>query len=409
MMKKTVFNICMLLAAPAVLMAQQNKLVKSITVKGSVEFTDPKQATNKVYLSKDNLKGTPVVVDSCVVGKDNTFSFKIKQDHQGIYIVNAMNWDHATFWSDADVKVAMRGYDTARYKVKIPHYNYVEGSYDNNFINLSTLNNEFNYRRMVDEYNMEYYAKKATDTTWYAYMKNTKKYNPMSEDYKLRQEVLVKSYADRPVMVYAIRGMAGTEDGEKYDKAMKMLDLLIARYPWLTEAQQLKETIISNKAQAMRLKTGQPMPAVQYPDANGGIAGLEKYKGKYLLVDFWASWCGPCRQAIPKVKELYENYKAKGFEVVSISIDTDKGAWKKAMKEENMPWEQLLSDNKDKTMEQFQFSGIPTMYLVDSDGKIMERFTGYTEEADAKIKEALAKGSKAAPAKKATSIPMTSF
>ncbi|MGO4290669.1 TlpA family protein disulfide reductase [Chitinophaga sp. RAB17] len=411
-MKKTVLKFCaplLLLTAPAALMAQQNKLVKAITVRGSVEFTDPKQEINKVFLSKDDLKGKPVVVDSCVVGKDNTFSFKIKQDHQGIYILNAMNWDHATFWSDADVNVAMRGYDTARYKVKIPHYNYVDGSYDNNFVNLSSLNAELNYRRMIDEYNMEYYAKKATDTTWYGYMKNTKKYNALGEDFKMRQEVLTKAYADRPVMVYALRGMAGTEAGEKYDKAMKMLDLLIVRYPWLTEAKQLKETIITNKAQAMRLKSGQPMPSVKYPDANGQLAGLEKYKGKYLLVDFWASWCGPCRQAIPKVKELYAAYKDKGFEVVSISIDTDKNAWKKAMKEEEMPWEQMLSDNKDKTMEQFQFSGIPTMYLVDSEGKIMERFTGYSDEAAAKIKESLNKGTKAAPAKQAASIPMTGF
>ncbi|MBO9732844.1 MAG: TlpA family protein disulfide reductase [Chitinophaga sp.] len=400
-MKKTMLKFCaplLLLAAPAAVIAQQNKIVKAITVNGSVEFTDPRQEVNKVYLSKDNLKGKPVVVDSCVVSKDNTFSFKIKQDHQGIYIINAMNWDRATFWSDADVKVAMRGYDTARYKVKIPHYNYVEGSYDNNFINLSTLNNELGYRRLIDEYNMEYYAKKATDTTWYDYMKNHKKYNPMREDNNIREEILVKCYADRPVMVYAIRGMAGTEAGEKYDNAMKMLDKLMARYPWLTEAKDLKQTIITNKAQAMRLKSGQPMPAVQYPDADGKLAGLEKYKGKYLLVDFWASWCGPCRQAIPKVKELYSNYKDKGFEVVSISIDTDKNAWKKAMKEEAMPWDQMLSDNKDKTMEQFQFSGIPTMYLVDREGKIIERITGYTEEADAKIKETLNKGAKAAPA-----------
>ncbi|MGF6847281.1 thiol-disulfide isomerase/thioredoxin [Chitinophaga sp. W3I9] len=410
MMKKAIFKICVaVLAIPAALQAQQNKLVKSVTVKGTVEFTDPKQAVNKVFLSKDNFKGKPVVVDSCEVGKDNSFSFKIKQDHQGIYIINAMNWDRATFWSDADVTVHMRGYDTARYKVKIPHYNYVAGSYDNNFVNLRELNNELNYRRMIDEYNMEYYAKKATDTTWYAYMRDHQKYNPMGEDYKIREEVLTKAYADRPVMVYAIRGMAGTQAGAQYDNAMKMLEVLIARYPWLTEAKLLKETIITNKAQAMRLKAGQPMPSVKYPDANGSLAGLEKYKGKYLLVDFWASWCGPCRQAIPKVKELYESYKAKGFEVVSISIDTDKNAWEKAMKEEAMPWEQLLSDNKDKTMEQFQFSGIPTMYLVDTEGKIMERFTGYSEDAEKKIKESLAKGTKAVPAKQAASVPMSSF
>jgi len=409
-MKKAVLTMCMplaLLAAPATLLAQQNNIVKSISVKGKVEFTDPKSTSNLVWLLKDDLSGKPVVVDSCVLAKDNTFSFKIKQDHQGVYNIDALHWDHATFWSDADVRVDMRGYDTAFYKIKVPHYNYVEGSYDNNFINMMTLNGELSYRRMIDEYNMEYYAKKATDTTWYGYMKNTKKYNPMNEDYNLRQDVLTRSYADRPVLVYALRGMAGTEAGAEYNKAMAKLDLLIARYPWLSEAKFLKQTIITNKAQAMKLKTGQPMPSVKYPDAKGGVAGLEKYKGKYLLVDFWASWCGPCRQAIPQVKDLYDEYKTKGFEVVSISIDTDKDAWRKAMKEEEMPWQQLLSDNKDKTMEQFQFSGIPTLYLVDTDGNIMERFTGYSKETSEKIKEAISKGTKAAKA--STSIPMTSF
>ncbi|MBC9912959.1 TlpA family protein disulfide reductase [Chitinophaga varians] len=397
-----------MLAAPAALSAQVNKPVKSITVRGTVEFTDPKADVQKVWLSKDNFSGKPVIVDSAVVGKDNTFTFNIKQDHQGVYIIDALHWDRASFWGDADVKVAMRGYDTARHKVKVPHYNFVEGSYDNNFINLMALNSELNYRRMIDEYNMEYYAKKATDTTWFAYMKNTKKYNPMREDYQVREETLIRSFIDRPVLVYALRGMASTENTAQYEKAMKMLETLIGRYPWLTEAQKLKQTILTNRAQAMKLKTGEPMPSVKYPSAQGTQEGLEKYKGKYLLVDFWASWCGPCRQAIPKVKELYSTYKDNGFEVVSISIDTDQKAWKKAMTEENMPWEQLLSDNKDKTMEQFQFSGIPTMYLIDREGKILERFTGYSEEAEAKVKDIVSKGTKAAP-KKAASVPMTSF
>ncbi|MBC9929827.1 TlpA family protein disulfide reductase [Chitinophaga qingshengii] len=397
-----------MLAAPVVLLAQQNKPVKSITVKGTVEFTDPGQATQKVWLSKDNFSGKPVIVDSTVVDKDNTFTFHIKQDHQGVYIIDALHWDRASFWSDADVKVAMRGYDTAKHKVKIPHYNYVEGSYDNNFINMMTLNGELSYRRMIDEYNMEYWAKKATDTTWFAYMKNTKRYNPMRDDYKIREEVLIRSFVDRPVLVYALRGMAGTENTKDYEKAMGMLETLIKRYPWLTEAQQLKQTIITNRAQAMKLKTGEPMPSVKYPSATGTTEGLEKYKGKYLLVDFWASWCGPCRQAIPKVKELYSEYKEKGFEVVSISIDTDQKAWKKAMADESMPWEQLLSDNKDKTMEQFQFSGIPTLYLVDREGKIVERFTGYGDDTEKKIKDIIAKGSQAAP-KKAAAVPMMGF
>ncbi|RAJ77477.1 thiol-disulfide isomerase/thioredoxin [Chitinophaga dinghuensis] len=411
-MKKVVLKMWMplaLLATPLALLAQQNKVVKSITVKGSVEFTDPRQEVNKVWLMKENLSGKPTPVDSVVVGPDKTFTFKLKQDHQGIYTINAMYWDHASFWSDADVKVAMRGYDTSRYKVKIPHYNFVEGSADNNFINQYVLNSENNYRRGIDDYNAAYYAKKSTDTNFTHYLDTRKVYSPINEDYEQRQNLLMRVYKNRPVTIYAIRGMAGTEAGERYDKAMGLLEDLMKTYPWLTEAKALKETIIYNMNQAKRLKNGQPMPSVKYPTPDGTLAGLDQYKGKYLLVDFWASWCGPCRQAIPHVKEIYEAYKDKGFAVASISIDTDNNAWKKAMKEENMPWLQLLSDNKDNTMKEFQFSGIPTMYLVDPAGNIAERFTGFTEEAAAKVKSILEKGTTAAPKKAAAAMSMTSF
>ncbi|PSL48389.1 peroxiredoxin [Chitinophaga niastensis] len=411
-MKKTVFKMCAslaMLASPAVLLAQKVPIVKSITVKGTIRFTDPRLDSNWVLLEKESLSGKPKVIDSFLLGKDNTFSFKIKQDHQSAYTIEYKYWDRATFWSDADVKITMRGYDTARVKMKIPHKNSVEGSMDNSFIQLYTQINDLHYFRTIEEYNTEYYAKKATDTTWYSYMKNHKKYKTSAEDYADRNELLLHTFHDRPVLIYDIRNMAGTEDGEKYDKAMQLLESLITKYPWLTEAQQLKQNIINNKAQAMRLKTGQPMPSVKYPDPNGTLAGLEQYKGKYLLVDFWASWCGPCRQAIPKVKELYTQYKEKGFDVVSISIDTDKAAWRKAMKDETMPWQQLLSDNKEKTMEQFQFAGIPTLYLVDTEGKIIERFSGYSEETEAKIKQTIAQGTKSMAEKQPKTIPAIRF
>ncbi|SHL33670.1 Thiol-disulfide isomerase or thioredoxin [Chitinophaga jiangningensis] len=410
-MKKVVLKMWMplaLIAVPSALLAQQTKVVKSITVKGTVEFIDPKQPENKVWLMKESLYGKGEVIDSAIVGADKSFKFQLKQDHQGAYTIDAMHWDRATFWSDADVQVAMRGYDTARYKVKVPHYNFVEGSSDNNFINQYILNSENNYRRSIDDYNMEYYAKKSTDTNFISYLNNRKVYSPIGQDYAQRQELLMRVYKGRPVTIYAIRGMAGTEAGEKYDKAMKLLDDLVAKYPWLTEAKALKENIIYNTNQAKKLKNGQPMPSINYPTPDGKLAGLDQYKGKYLLVDFWASWCGPCRQAIPKVKELYTSYKDRGFEVASISIDTNDKAWRKAMEEENMPWLQLLSDNKDTTMKVFQFSGIPTMYLVDPNGNIVERFTGFTEDAQAVVKNILEKGAKPA-AKKAASIPMTSF
>ncbi|MGE7775863.1 TlpA family protein disulfide reductase [Chitinophaga sp. NPDC101104] len=391
-----------LLMTPAALMAQKANLPKQITVKGTVKFPTPEGQPKMIYLSRETFQGSKSpIVDSVELGKDLTYSFRVKQDHPGIYKINVMNWEYITFWSDADVKISSRGYDTAKMKIKIPHFTFVEGSHDNNFVNQMELNSTLGYLRMVDDYNQQYFAKehktKTGDSAWANYWVGRRRYNEPRDDQDQRDELMKRIYKDRPVYMYALRGAGSPHDTTQYAATLRQLDHLMQLYPWLSEAKNLKNTIIKNRAQMMKLQPGQPAPSISYPDHLGQLQGLEKYKGKYLLVDFWASWCGPCRQAIPKVKELYTAYKAQGLEVVSISIDTDKNAWKKAMADENMPWEQLLSDNKDKTMETYQFSGIPTLYLIDREGKIVTKFTGYSPEAETQIKSVIEKGLSAQP------------
>jgi thiol-disulfide isomerase/thioredoxin len=90
---------------------------------------------------------------------------------------------------------------------------------------------------------------------------------------------------------------------------------------------------------------------------------------KYILIDFWASWCAPCRKEIPNLKTAYTNYSEKGFEVLSISIDKDEKAWQKALVQENMQWPNLHDD--DKVSKAFNVKTIPATYLVDGKGVII--------------------------------------
>ncbi|MBW1654994.1 TlpA disulfide reductase family protein [Flavobacterium quisquiliarum] len=107
---------------------------------------------------------------------------------------------------------------------------------------------------------------------------------------------------------------------------------------------------------------------------------------KYILVDFWASWCGPCRKEIPNLKTAYAEYGAKGFEILSISIDKDEKAWQKALGQENMQWHNLLDD--DKVSKSFNVKAIPATYLVDSKGVIIsDNLRG--ADLEAKLKELL--------------------
>lgn len=94
--------------------------------------------------------------------------------------------------------------------------------------------------------------------------------------------------------------------------------------------------------------------------------------GKVKFVDFWASWCGPCRAAIPHVKELYARYP-EGLEIISVSVDQDDNAWRKAMKEENMPWKQFIANEEatDVLRSAYQLSGIPYLLIFDDNGSIV--------------------------------------
>lgn len=120
---------------------------------------------------------------------------------------------------------------------------------------------------------------------------------------------------------------------------------------------------------------------------------LSSTRGKYVMIDFWASWCVPCREAIPHWKEVYAKYKNRGFEIVGVTNDSKWDAWKKAMAEENMPWIQLADEFPIKNMparviSKYKHGTIPLYVLLDKEGKILVK-TGDKKEIDNKLKELL--------------------
>ncbi|MGH2554049.1 MAG: redoxin domain-containing protein [Chitinophagaceae bacterium] len=139
---------------------------------------------------------------------------------------------------------------------------------------------------------------------------------------------------------------------------------------------------------------GKEAPEIALPDANGNIIKLSSYRGKYVLVDFWASWCRPCRLENPNVVAAYNEFKNKNFTILGVSLDNPDGKdkWLKAIKDDNLSWTQI-SDLKgwgSAVVPVYNFSetGIPYNILVDPQGKIIaERLRG--SELEAKLQEVL--------------------
>ena len=108
---------------------------------------------------------------------------------------------------------------------------------------------------------------------------------------------------------------------------------------------------------------------------NGITNELAQVKGKLILVDFWASWCRPCRMENPNVKRVYEKYHSKGLEILSISLDTDKDAWKRAIENDLMNWNHMIDDRdpSKSVSAKYGVKGIPFTLLLDENYKIIAK------------------------------------
>lgn len=150
--------------------------------------------------------------------------------------------------------------------------------------------------------------------------------------------------------------------------------------------------VVLQLASAKKVAVGQKFVDLKMLNDFDRLMSLSDYagKGSYVLIDFWASWCGPCMRELPALMATYKKYHSKGFEIIGVSLDSDINAWKTAIASNEIPWPQMsdLSGWQSKAVESYSFSGIPYTVLLDPKGVILEK--GLRGEAlDKKLKELL--------------------
>jgi len=172
------------------------------------------------------------------------------------------------------------------------------------------------------------------------------------------------------------RNFAGT-------KSADMADKLLA---------QVKAQAVANKIKNS-LKVGTTFPDFSEKDLAGKSLSIANYKGKIVMIDFWATWCGPCVGELPNVQAVYKKYHSQGFEIIGVSLDKDKSALNNFLKKNTtMTWQQFFDGNgwQNKLSTKYGINSIPATYLLDGEGKIIAKdLRG--EALEAAVAAALAK------------------
>ncbi len=199
---------------------------------------------------------------------------------------------------------------------------------------------------------------------------------PYEEMMKVYDDVLSKKIKENPKSFASIMAVQQLNP-ESYLDTYHALDKgLTEKYPNNNDVksfhgmvQQTEMTLSRTQA----IKVGAEAPELMLPMPNGKDLALSNLRGKVVLIDFWASWCGPCRKELPNVKRCYEKYKSKGFEIYGVSLDKERDEWIEAISKEGLTWPQV-SDLKfweSEAVRIYAVQSIPFTVLIDKDGKIL--------------------------------------
>ncbi|AXY74664.1 TlpA family protein disulfide reductase [Paraflavitalea soli] len=190
-------------------------------------------------------------------------------------------------------------------------------------------------------------------------------------DERRAQEIaFIKAHPDYAVSIEALQDAIGPlpNDILIYDKLFKGLDKPVRTSK---EGVALRKTIDG----FMAVRIGVKAPLFAAPDTSGNTVNLKDFRGKYVLLDFWASWCGPCREENPNVVKAYEQFKDKGFTVLGVSLDQPgkHDAWVKAINADGLVWQHVsdLKFWKSDIAKLYSIRSIPQNFLLDPQGKIV--------------------------------------
>lgn len=347
---------------------------EGFTINGTIAGLDK----GTVYLENTDEKGNKTIKDSTEI-KEGAFTFEGKVAEPLLYSIKLKGQDYGAFLLLDNEVIKFEAKKDSIFKAKITgatQYDIYQSYYNNEFKEIQKLAGPI--YKLSDSLSQNGKVKPTSEQQ--AMMdKKWKDLQAFADDLTDKYIIKNKDKVGAALVISDRIVSYGTPEQVKKYYAVLSPEVQKSFY-----GKQLKEAIDLNEKTAVGAKA----PEFSQTDVNGKIIKLSDYKGKYVLVDFWASWCGPCRKENPNVVLAYKTYHDKGFDVLGVSLDDKENLWEKAIKKDGLTWTHVsdLKGWKNEAAVLYGVKMVPTNYLIGPDGKIVAK--NLREEAlQSKLKE----------------------
>lgn len=342
----------------------------SFTISGTLKNTPVKV----VYAEETVIAtGEKKMMDSSVIAADGKYSINVKATEEGIYSLRLQNEPvpFVTVVNDAS-KIELDADFNKQYDFYSVSGSAASKSIQEYMAKISEWQREkFDNLRQADSIRNSAGDMATADNL-------TAKAKEISTQMKTYTQQEVQKADKAALALFILAKYQGDSNNPNYrmegytiDELVALLNEMLTKFPGRTDIAGIR-----NSVEAQRPKTlmvGALAPEISLPDTQGKAVSLSSYRGKYVLVDFWASWCGPCRRENPNVVDAYNRFRNKNFTILGVSLDNNKEAWEKAIVADGLNWTHISDLKKWESIvvPTYRIQGIPFNVLVDPEGKIV--------------------------------------
>lgn len=349
--------------ASAIAQTTPQPALKDVSIVGKVKSGSP---GSRVYMETN---GQPTIrLDSATLDKDNRFTLKTRvPEGGGVYLVNVLGGQKVVILLEGgetlnmaadgymtDIKTGKKGQAVVTGSKNMEQYGKLMAQYEDIRVKNTTWQSQYNDA-----------AEKKDQKKMDAIMVQSEQ---SSKDFTNKVKAMLPGMGTSLVALFATNFL-------NVDNDFATLDTLAQRFERENPNSPQAKGFIGNIARIRGLMLGGVAPDIALNDTTGAAVPLSSLRGKFVLIDFWASWCGPCRMENPNVVRMYNKYKDKGFTIYSVSLDQSRDSWVKAIRNDNLTWTHVsdLRFWQSAAAQQYGVTGIPKTFLLDKEGKIIAK------------------------------------